>query len=88
MKLNSEFILQEIGGDALLVPVGKSAEAFHGLIRLNETAAFLVKKLQKESSTEALIKALSEEYEGTAEQFEKSVETTLSKLREAGALIE
>ena len=88
MKLNPEFIMQEIGGDALLVPVGKSAEAFRGLIRLNETAAFLVKKLQNESSPEALVKALGEEYEGTAAQFEQSVETTLSRLRETGALIE
>lgn len=88
MKLNSEFILQEIGGDALLVPIGQAGERFHGLIRLNETAAFIVRRLQNETDPAALIAAMGEEYDGTAEQHAGAVQTTLSKLREVGALIE
>ena len=88
MKLDPNFVLQDIGGEAVLVPTGDAGEAFHGVVRLNETAAFLVRALQKEKAPDALVEALGEEYDGTAEQHAQAVETTLAKLREVGALIE
>ena len=88
MKLNPDFIMQEIGGEAMLVPIGAAAEKFRGLVRLNETAAFIVRRLQNETDPAALIAAMGEEYDGTAEQHAGAVQTTLSKLREVGALIE
>ena len=48
MKLNKEFILSELGDDMLLVPTGKAAVELHGVIRLNETAAFLINCLQED----------------------------------------
>lgn len=88
MKLDPEFILQEVGGEAVLVPVGGASERFHGVVRLNETAAFLAKALQNDTTAGALIEALAAEYEGTREQFAASVEQTLAVLREANAIIE
>lgn len=88
MKLDPEFLLQEVGGEALLVPVGAAAGRFHGVVRLNETAAFLVEKLQNDTTSEALTEALAAEYDGTAEQFAEAVRRTLEQLRAADALIE
>ncbi len=88
MKLNPDFILQEMGGEAVLVPTGEAAKRFRGIVRLNETAAFIVERLRDDTDAEALVDALAAEYEGTREQFARSVELTLTQLREIGALIE
>ena len=37
---------------------------------------------------DGLIKALNEEYNGTAEQFERAVDETVLKLRQIGAVID
>ena len=89
MKLNTDFIMQEMeAGVSVLVPTGDSSQKFHGIIRLNESAAFIVKALAEETTEEAIVEALGKEYEGTTEQFSASVANTLAKLREVGAIIE
>ena len=58
MKRNPDFIMQEIGRDALLLPVGDAAGRFRSIVRLNETAACLVQKLRKYTTPEQLCTVL------------------------------
>lgn len=88
MKLNPDFIMQELGRNTILVPVGAASLRFRGVVRMNGTAAFLARLLQTETSPAALAEAMEAEYEGTTAQFEQAVSTTLDTLREVGALIE
>lgn len=41
MKISKEFILREIAGEYILVPVGKTALTFNGLVTVNEVGAHL-----------------------------------------------
>ena len=41
MKVSNEFILREVAGEYILVPVGAAAVKFNGLITLNEIGAFI-----------------------------------------------
>ena len=41
MKIKSGFVLEKVGGDYLAVAVGELADYFNGMVRLNETGAFL-----------------------------------------------
>ncbi len=88
MKLNPEFLIQQIGDTAVLVPVGNAGNKFHGIVQLNNTAAFIVGCLTKETDENEIKKALASEYEGTDEEYTLSIQDTLAKLRECGALIE
>ena len=89
MKLNPDFIMQEMeAGVSVLVPTGDSSQSFHGIVRLNESAAFIVSKLASDTTEEAIVEALGKEYEGTTEEFTASVRATVEKLREVGALVE
>ena len=81
-------MLTELGSDFVLVPTGKAAERFHGVAKLNETAAFIVRQLQSETDEDAILDAMGEEYEGTREQFARSVEITLAQLRSIGGIDE
>ena len=41
MKVSKEFILREIAGEHILVPIGIAAANFNGLISMNEVGRFL-----------------------------------------------
>ena len=88
MKLNPEFMSQQIGDSTILVPVGDAGKQFHGIVQMNETAAFIIECL-KEETTEAEIQAdMLDAYEATEEELSEAIWDTLEKLRECGALVE
>ena len=62
MKIKDGFILRKIAGEDIVVPIGNNIADFNGVIRLNESAAFLWKVLQEEISKEDLVNSLIEEY--------------------------
>jgi len=88
MTLNPDFIIQDLGDDKLLIPVGKAAESFHGLIRLNETAAFIVSQLGQETTPAAIADAMLAEYEVDRPTAEANIAQILDQLRSVGALVE
>ena len=89
MKLNPDFVIQQMeAGVSVLVPTGAATANYKGIIRLNETAAFIVNELKNDTTVDAVVEALDKEYEGTKEQFSESVKLTIDSLREAGAIIE
>ena len=45
MKTNSEFILREIAGEAVLIPTGEASQNLNGMIHLTETGAFIWKQV-------------------------------------------
>ena len=88
MRLNPDFLTHVTGDYMVLVPVGDAGDKFRGVVRLNRTASFIADKLKDEITRDGLIKALNEEYNGTAEQFERAVDETVLKLRQVGAVID
>ena len=61
--IKQDFKLRQIGDNYIVVALGKSSKSFNGMINLNETSAFMWKKLDELHTKEALIKAVMEEYE-------------------------
>ena len=79
MKIKKGFVMREVGGANVVVPVGEMSKAFHGMINLNETGAFLWNFFGEERTIDDGVAALLGEYdvdEATArEEVEKFVET-------------
>ena len=46
MKLEKEFVLREIAGDYVIIPVGKTVIEFNGLITVNEVGVSIWNMLQ------------------------------------------
>ena len=83
MKINQDFTIQKVGGSYLAVPVGETSKHFHGMIRLNETGAFLWKLMAEKDCTEAdLVDALLAEYEVSREIAERDVHAVVELLKE------
>ena len=64
MKIKEGFIIKKLGLGYVVVTVGNASRDFNGVIRLNETGAFLWKSIQDGAdSREKLIQAMLERYE-------------------------
>ena len=88
MKLKYEFETTELGDEIIAVPVGDNARNFSGVINLNDSAAAILKLLQKDTTMEQIVSALLEEYEGTKEEMTAFVEKFIDKLRKEDLLSE
>lgn len=86
MKIKEGFILRQIAGEDIVVPIGNNIADFNGVIRLNESAAFLWRELQSEISKNDLVNKLKSEYEIGEELAAKDVEDFVKILEENNAL--
>ena len=82
MKIEKEYILREIAGDYIIVPVGAAALEFNGMITVNETGAFLWEKLREGMTREELLHAMLEEYEVSEKEAEADIQEFLQMLQE------
>lgn len=88
VKLKQGFITQDYHGEQLMVQAGNARGTFHGLVRSNETAAFIVNCLKQETSEAEIVEALTETYEVDEERASADVRRILDKLRGIGAIEE
>lgn len=86
MRNNKGFVMRKLGDEYVVVPVGVTLGEFNGMIRLNETGAFLWERLQNGSTREQLIHALLEEYEIDEEKAVSDTEGFIRTLEEAEIL--
>ena len=87
MKLNGKFILKNIGGTYYAVPLGEASKEIRGMIKLNETAAFIWKKLENEATEEEIISGLISEFNVNAADAEADFSAFINSLKEAKILV-
>lgn len=87
MKLKDGFVLRQVGGTYVVVAVGLQTLDFKGMIRLNETGAFLWEKLSGAECSEAdLVAAMTAEYDVDEATAAADVATFVNSLKEASLL--
>ncbi len=88
MQINKDFTIQKVGASYVAVPVGETSKHFHGMVRLNETGAFLWNKLAEGDCSEAdLVAALLAEYEVAEDVAAADVHRIVTQLQESNILI-
>ena len=87
MQIKKDFTIQKVGGSYIAVAVGETSKNFHGMVRLNETGAFLWKKMaQADVTVDELVDALLAEYDVDRETASRDVENLVNQFRESGIL--
>ena len=86
MKLKDSFITQNIEDTQFLVSVGD--QSFNGVVRSNETAAFIVNCLKAETTEQAIVDAMFENYDAPREIIAADVRRVVEILRGIDALDE
>lgn len=71
MKIADGYMLKQIAGNYVVIPIGQNIVDYKSMLHLNETGAFIWRKLEADSSYDNLVNDLMIEYE--AEQEESSI---------------
>lgn len=88
MKIKEGFVLRQVGNSYVVVAVGLQTLDFKGMIRLNETGAFLWKQLaEAECTEESLVAAMTNEYDVDSERAAADVGAFIRSLQEADLLV-
>lgn len=88
MRIKEGFILHNIGDEYMAVATGDAAQDFNGIVRSNETAAYIFELLQEETTEEAVVDAMCARYDAERSVIAADVAKIIGKMREAGFLDE
>lgn len=88
MKLKDGVIFTNVADETIVVTVGEAANAFRGMIKLNETGAFIAQKMLQEISKEELVAMLRQEYDVDGEMAVEAVESIIEKFQSVGLINE
>ena len=86
MKIKDSYVLRSVAGENLIVPVGGNNINFNSAMTLNETGAFLWQLLTADTTREALIAAMTKEYDIDADTAAKDIDIFITSLKEHSIL--
>lgn len=87
-KANPDFLLREMAGEAVLVPVGEAGVFENSVISLNETCSFLWKLFQESRTMEEIIAEARKEYSDPDGQIEQGIKDFIREYLKYGLLLE
>ena len=88
MQIKKDFTIQKVGASYVAVAVGETSKSFHGMVRLNETGAFLWKLMaEKDCTEEGLVEALLAEYEVERDVAARDVRALVELLAQNGCFV-
>ena len=87
MKLNSKFLTHVTKGEHYMISTSNTK--FKGIVKNNETAAFIIECLKTDTTESAITDKLMKEYkDADRPTVERDVANIISKLRSIGAIVE
>lgn len=88
IRIKEGFLLRNVAGQDVVMPVGEAAERFSGMIRLNALGAFLWKRLEQGTTEEALLADVLAEYEVEEARAKADIAAFLEGIRKEDLLCE
>ena len=88
MKRNPEFLLRDVAGTKVIVPVGDAVAGFPGMMTVNDCGAYIWELLEYEQTVASITDALTQEYDVSHETALADTEKFVEKLRNTGAIID
>ena len=82
MQIKRELLKREIGGESLLIPVGKTVYDANGLFLLTEVGAFIWDILPEVETEEEILERILAEYEIDENTARADIRGFMDKLRE------
>ena len=86
MKVKDGFMIREVAGQWVVLPLSQRVVVFNGILSLSETGAFIWRLLEKEISEEEIVQAVLEEYSIDESTARADVREFLDSIREHNLL--
>ena len=88
MKLKPGFVVREVAGKTLAVAVGELSRDFHGMIALNGTGRVIWSALNEDTTEDAIVDRVLDEYEIDRETAARDVAAFIANLRAQGLILD
>lgn len=86
MKIKEGYLIREIAGCHMVVPIGERVIEFKGIMTLNDTASFIWKRMSNDVTYDQILSAVLDEYEIDESTAKDDLDDFLKKARENGVL--
>ena len=84
MKLSNKFVLREIAGDSILIPIGQTD--IQGMLLLNPVSMLIYQGLQNGNEPVEILQQIITEYDVEETQAQDNLKETLAQMRELGII--
>ena len=88
MKASDGFVLRNIAGERMLLPVEERIATFRGAVLMNELSAFIWEKLQSPITRDGLLAEILAQYAIDEETAAADLDAALTQLKQMGILEE
>ena len=88
MKIKGTFVMRDIAGDIVIVPVGETALSYNGMITTTPTGAVIWKALETGCDRDTLVRTLLDRFEVDYETAAADTDEFLTSLRSHGMIEE
>ena len=87
MRLKYTFDTMDLDNEIVAIPIGEGADQYHGVIKLNETAAHIFELLKNDVTEEEIVEALEKDYSVSREIIVADVRRYIDAFQAKGMLI-
>lgn len=84
MKIKGEYVLREIAGDYILIPIGETALEMNGMITMNEVGVTIWKAIERGADEEEILQELVNTFEVEEAEARNDMQEYITKLKENG----
>lgn len=88
MKQNPDFVMCDVAGKHVLMPLARAAVNLDGMISLNEVGLTVWNSLAEEKSYEELLQMIVSDYSVSKEIADRDIQAFLKKLKAVGAVLD
>ena len=86
MKIKKGYVIRKVMGNNVVIATGEASRNFHGMIKLNDTAAEIWEYIDKGMSEEDICACMLEKYDVSPELLTSDVKATLETLEKQGLI--
>lgn len=88
MKIKEDYVLRQVADIYVVLPLGQATVAFNGMVKLNESGAFLWRQMEAGTTREALADLLTAEYDVSREEALADIDAFVATLKTVGCIEE
>lgn len=88
MRTNKLYLLREVVGESILIPIGKASRRFNGMIHLTDTAVFIWKLVDTAADLQEIVSRLIDEYNISEEVASRDVYGFLTEFYKRGMVLD
>ena len=84
MKIKAGYVIRQVMGNYVVIATGEASRSFHGMVKLNETAASIWNYISKGNSEDEIVSLMMDEYDVEESKLRSDVQNTIKALIEQG----